>query len=259
MSCNHASLNFHVKHGRWSFAALATILMLLSACGSHLYHYVRKGETLYSISFEYGQDYRDVASWNGIRQPYTVHPTQRLRVYPLPPGMLPPSLPPITSRPSKETRPPVRTFPLEPPQSARRDTAPQQRPEISQTGGSLAWVWPADGKLLRTFSERDNSRKGLDIGGIRGTPVRAASSGQVVYSGDGLARYGNMIIIKHNDSFLSAYAHNWKLLVQEGQEVRAGQTIAEMGDSGTEEVMLHFEIRLNGKPVDPLRYLPGRS
>lgn len=247
------------KYKIWTFISLITNLMLLSACGSHLHHYVRKGETLYSISFDYGQDYRDVAYWNGIRPPYTVHPAQRLRVYPLSPGTSPPTLPPITSRSSKETQPPVRTFPLEPPQAARRDTAPQQRPPIFQPSGSLTWVWPADGKLLSTYSERDNSRKGLDIGGNRGAPVRAASSGQVVYSGDGLARYGNMIIIKHNDSFLSAYAHNWRLLVQEGQEVRGGQTIAEMGDSGTEKVMLHFEIRLNGKPVDPLRYLPDRG
>jgi len=250
---------------RWNLTGLIILLLLQGACGSQVYHYVKRGETLYSISFQYGQDYRDVAYWNGIRAPYTIYPKQKLRVYPLPPGTEPPSLPPITNLPNEEIRPPIHNTkprqhksvrPVTPEVAKKQTTVP---PATLNPQRKLTWVWPARGKLLRTFSERDNGRKGLDIGGRSGIPVRAASSGQVVYSGSGLVRYGNLIIIKHNDSFLSAYAHNRKLLVKEGQVVKAGQPIAEMGNSGTEQVMLHFEIRRNGKPVNPLHYLPKRS
>jgi len=257
-----------LNNKRWNFAGLIIIFLLQGACGSHVYHYVKRGETLYSISFQYGQDYRDVAYWNSIRAPYTIYPNQKLRVYALPPGASPSALPPITSLPNEDKiRPPVhKTIPNN--QETVKRSAPQtteRRPAlppavISQPSVKLAWVWPAEGTLLRTFSaEKDNGRKGLDIGGRSGAPVRAASSGYVVYSGSGLVRYGNLIIIKHNESFLSAYAHNKRLLVKEGQEVKAGQAIAEMGNTGTEQVMLHFEIRRNGKPVNPLHYLPKRG
>lgn len=251
-----------LKVKRWHITGLIIVSLLLSACGSHVYHYVRRGETLYSISFQYGQDYRDVAYWNGIRAPYTIYPHQKLRVYDLPPGVSPPPLPPITSLPNEETRPPVHKTVPESQQTARRkppqivEKRPSSPPVVFQPDGKLTWVWPAKGKLLRTFSTRGNGGKGLDIGNRPGVPVRAASSGYVVYSGDGLVRYGNLIIIKHNENFLSAYAHNRRLLVKEGQHVKAGQVIAEMGNTGTEQVMLHFEIRRNGKPVNPLQYLP---
>jgi len=250
---------------RWHFTGLILFFSLLSACGNQIYHYVKSGETLYSISFQYGQDYRDVASWNGIRTPYTIYPRQKLRVYALPPGVEPPSLPPITSLADQEAR---HVTSESVPQGRQPDKRKQAQNEtkrspsslsISQPSGKLTWVWPAAGKLLRTFSQNDNSRKGLDIGNHSGSTVRAAASGSVVYSGSGLVRYGNLVIIKHNDSFLSAYAHNRKLLVKEGQTVNAGQPIAEMGDTGSDQVMLHFEIRYNGNPVDPLRYLPRRS
>jgi lipoprotein NlpD len=250
---------------RWHFTGLILLFSLLSACGNQIYHYVKSGETLYSISFQYGQDYRDVAYWNGIRAPYTIYPHQKLRVYSLPPGVEPPSLPPITSLSDRESRQvtpesvPEDRQPVIHKQTQNNSKRRPSPPSIPQSAGKLTWVWPAQGKLLRTFSENDNSRKGLDIGNHSGSIVRAAASGSVVYSGSGLVRYGNLIIIKHNDSYLSAYAHNRKLLVKEGQSVNAGQPIAEMGDTGSEQVMLHFEIRFNGNPVDPLRYLPRRS
>lgn len=122
----------------------------------------------------------------------------------------------------------------------------------------IAWRWPADGPLLSRFVPGEPTRQGVDIGGAGGSPVRAAGDGTVVYSGAGLVGYGELVIIKHSESWLSAYGHNRKRLVNEGQNVKAGDQIAEMGRSGAARDMLHFEIRYNGKPVDPLLYLPGR-
>jgi lipoprotein NlpD len=118
------------------------------------------------------------------------------------------------------------------------------------------WVWPTRGRLLRSFQSSGRGKKGIDIGGHDGQPVKAAANGKVVYAGSGLVGYGRLIIIKHNENLLSAYGHNSKLLVSEGEQVRAGQQIAEMGSSGTNRTELYFEVRKDGKPVDPLRYLP---
>ena len=120
------------------------------------------------------------------------------------------------------------------------------------------WNWPTQGKVIRTYSSKLGGNKGIDISGKIGQPVLAASAGKVVYSGNGLASYGNLIIVKHSDQFLSAYAHNKKLFVREGGEVKRGQKIAELGNTGTSEAKLHFEIRYKGKPVNPLDYLPKR-
>ncbi|MGY8868558.1 MAG: peptidoglycan DD-metalloendopeptidase family protein, partial [Methylophagaceae bacterium] len=122
----------------------------------------------------------------------------------------------------------------------------------------LSWRWPMQGKVISTYSKSATGRKGIDIAGKSGQKVGAAATGKVVYSGNGLPRYGNLIIIKHNDSYLSAYAHNKNLLVKEGQHVKAGQKIALLGRTGTQRDQLHFEIRRNGKPVDPMRFLPKR-
>ena len=194
------------------------------------YHVVKIGETLYSISALHGYDYKQVAAWNGIPEPYQIHPGQRLRLAP----------PTEKSRPNR-----IR------PRSLRSTS----RPAIRQQE-HLGWVWPVTGNLLSTYSSNQVGKKGIDIGGQAGAPIVAAAAGEVVYSGNGLIRYGNLIIIKHNDRFFSAYAHNRKLLVKEGDRVRAGQRIAEMGNTGTDRTMLHFEIRQNGRPVDPLAYLP---
>ena len=123
---------------------------------------------------------------------------------------------------------------------------------------NLAWRWPADGELAGRYADGDPTRQGIDVAGAAGQPVRAAADGVVVYSGSGLVGYGELVIIKHNDNWLSAYGHNRARLVNEGQLVKAGQQIAEMGHTGAARDMLHFEIRYNGKPVDPLQYLPPR-
>jgi lipoprotein NlpD len=131
-------------------------------------------------------------------------------------------------------------------------------PADSAVSGDVAWRWPADGQVVGGYVAGDQMRQGIDIAGQSGAPVRAAADGTVVYSGNGLIGYGELIIVKHNASFLSAYGHNRKRLVGEGDRVKAGQQIAEMGRTGADRDMLHFEIRYNGKPVDPLRYLPQR-
>ena len=155
---------------------------------------------------------------------------------------------PHPAGPQVETKPraPVKRTPAKSVESLKK-----QQPE------ALAWVWPATGRVLRGFSEGGN--KGLDISGRTSSPVRAAARGRVVYSGSGLVGYGKLIIVKHNKSYLSAYAHNDRLLVKEGDSVRGGQRIAQMGQTGTQEVKLHFEIRRDGRPVDPLIYLPRRD
>jgi len=129
-------------------------------------------------------------------------------------------------------------------------------PKPVSTGDRPDWVWPSEGKLIAKFSSKTPINKGIDIAGRLGESVHAAAAGSVVYAGSGLLGYGNLVIVKHNDEFLSAYAHNKRLLVKENQQVKAGQVIAEIGSSGTDKVKLHFEIRRQGKPVDPLRYLP---
>lgn len=204
------------------------------------YYVVKKGDTLYSIAWQHGYDHRQLAYWNGIRPPYTIFPLQRIRVTPLPVA---------ASRASPSSK------------KARKTYHPRVRPEPrhqpkNKSGDKLAWYWPTRGKLLSTFSRHDAGRKGVDIGGRFGQPVRAAAAGKVVYSGNGLRGYGNLIIVKHNEEFFSAYAHNKKNLVSENQKVKARQQIADMGNSGTDKVQLHFEIRRKGKPVNPLNYLP---
>lgn len=155
----------------------------------------------------------------------------------------------VATAPRERARAAVETKPPKPVTSVK--SAKKVQPEV------LTWVWPATGSVLRGFSEGGN--KGLDISGRTGLPVYAAARGRVVYSGSGLVGYGKLIIIKHNKSYLSAYAHNDKLLVKEGDSVKGGQRIAQMGQTGTQEVKLHFEIRRDGRPVDPLIYLPRRD
>lgn len=206
------------------------------------FHIVTRDETLFSISWMYGHDYHDVAIWNGIAEPYNIHAGQRL------------SLRPSARQPSTAARP----------QSGRKSSARKQ--EIKPSAAAEAesrpvsrWIWPAQGTLLRRFSQDDAGKKGIAISGRTRQSVVASAAGKVVYSGSGLLRYGKLIIIKHNGTYLSAYAHNRRLLVKEGEFVKTGQQIAEMGDTGTDRTMLHFEIRRNGKPVDPLKYLPKRG
>ncbi len=221
------------------------------------YHIVQRGDTLYGISFRYNLDYRRVARWNGIRPPYRIYPGQRIRLYP-PAGKASPSrssVKPHTARsrvPAKKkiTRTSAKAKP-----GAGRST-PAKRGVA--TGAGLSWSWPTEGRILRSFKPDSPGRKGIDIAGRPGQPVRAAAAGRVVYAGSGLRGYGALIIIKHNKNYLSAYAHNRRLLVKEGDRVRKGQKIAELGATGTDRPKLHFEIRRNGRPVDPLKFLPRR-
>ncbi|NIP74439.1 MAG: peptidoglycan DD-metalloendopeptidase family protein [Gammaproteobacteria bacterium] len=211
------------------------------------YHVVQKGETLYSISWRYGQDFRAVARWNGIANPYTIYPGQKLRVRP-----------PAESNPRQRRAAAGSRGQTTSPRSSSPKAEVPRKKAVKRTDSTLKWSWPTQGRVLRDFDANEAGKKGIDISGRPGQPVLAAAPGEVVYSGSGLIRYGKLIIIKHNHTYLSAYAHNRALLVKEGERVRAGQGIAEMGDTGTDRTMLHFEIRRNGKPVNPLRYLPRR-
>ena len=201
---------------------------------------VQRGQTVYRIATENGITALDLALWNDIPPPYVIHPGQRLRLYP-----------------QDRREAPSRAVATVPPASAG---APSPRPPAAPVpvASPLAWRWPAEGSVATTFASGDPTRQGIDIAGKPGQPVRAAADGVVVYSGSGLVGYGELVIVKHNDQWLSAYGHNRARLVNEGALVKAGQQIAEMGRSGASRDMLHFEIRYNGKPVDPLGYLPAR-
>lgn len=266
-------------------AVIIAVLSLMTACGNHVYHRVERGDTLYSVGWQYGYDYRQVAEWNGIRPPYTIEVGQWLRVAP-PTGGAPvtersavapdsagpapvaevrtegeavilSSVPPPLAPKMIPIPPPVKatTAPMPPPPAPPAEVKPTL-PVSSRAFDPATWLWPSQGTILSAFSATAPGKKGLDIGGRLGQPVLAAAPGRVVYGGSGLSGYGNMIIVKHDDNYLTAYAHNNKLYVHEGDQVAAGQRIADMGRSGAERVMLHFQIRFQGKPVDPLRYLP---
>ena len=264
----------------WLFAAL-----MLVGCGSshvrapvegrdasvpakaRLYHTVSRGDTLYSIAWRYGIDYKELAQRNRIRAPYRIYPGERLlltvnarapkvvarsTVYES--GAKKPAPASATRTATKRTSPSTTRRP----QSRRGSAQAQPPPAIKKTASGAAtrvtWTWPAKGRLVKSFSQ--TGKKGVDIAGKLGQPVYAAGHGRVVYSGSGLLGYGKLIIVKHDKNYLSAYAHNHRILVNEGDEVASGQRIAQMGRTGADRVKLHFEIRRDGKPVDPLRYLP---
>jgi lipoprotein NlpD len=210
------------------------------------FYTVQRGDTLTRIGLDNGQGWRDLARWNNLSNPDLIEVGQVLRV--LPPGA------------SVETSGVV-VRPIAPSGNASATAAPSKpEPAAAQNNAlndeGLGFIWPANGVMLAGFDEAKN--KGLDIGGKAGDPVMAAADGQVVYAGSGLRGYGNLIILKHNNTFLTAYAHNQALLVKEDQKVRKGQKIAEMGKSDADRVKLHFEVRRQGKPVDPAKFLPSR-
>ena len=206
-------------------------------------HIVRQDETLYSIAWLYGRDFRELADNNGIRSPYVIHPGQHISLEQRKRAVIPPpQRQPVTS----------------PKQQVVKKAPVQKRPAVSPNSQAVSWRWPAEGKVIQGFSLSGSVNKGIDIDGNLGEPVMAAAAGEVVYAGSDLAGYGRLIIMKHNNSYLSAYAHNRELLVDEGDSVKAGQKIAEIGSTGTTEPKLHFEIRRNGTPVDPMRFLPKR-
>ncbi|HET9047487.1 MAG TPA: peptidoglycan DD-metalloendopeptidase family protein [Chiayiivirga sp.] len=247
---------------------------------------VVRGDTLYGIAFRNGLDYRDLARWNDIAAPYTIYPGQRLRVSgtasaatpnvtaaprpspirgpatPRPPTAPSPAARPI-AEPAPTTTPAPRTAaqpsaPVTPPPMPSPATTPVIATSASRSVQGIAWRWPTQGQVIARFVAADATKQGIDVAGTSGQAIVAVADGDVVYSGSGLIGYGELIIIRHSDSFLSAYGHNRARLVKEGQSVKAGQQIAEMGRTGAAREMLHFEIRKNGKPVDPLGFLPAR-
>ncbi|MFT4249570.1 MAG: peptidoglycan DD-metalloendopeptidase family protein [Pseudomonas sp.] len=199
---------------------------------------VQRGDTLYAISRRTGIAPQDLAAWNGLSTPDTLYPGQSLRLYPSG-GAVAASRPPAAA-------------------SSPGQAAAPAAVAATPISSGFNWRWPADGAVVGSFVQGEATKQGVDIAGTGGQAVRAAADGVVVYSGNGLVGYGELIIIKHNEQWLSAYGHNRKRLVNEGQNVKAGQQIAEMGSSGAARDMLHFEIRYNGKPVDPLLYLPRK-
>lgn len=233
------------------------------------YYTVKPGDTMIRIGLETGQNWKDIARWNGMENVNVIEVGQVLRV-------LPPTVDPtvVAAKPVASTK--VEARPLETKPGVAAASAPggsasgstvaaaPQAPVITQTPAAssnrdddeLNWAWPASGAVLANYDEARN--KGLAIGGKAGDPVTAAADGRVVYAGSGLRGYGNLVIVKHNATYLTAYAHNQTLLVKEDQPVKRGQKIAEMGATDAERVQLHFEIRKLGKPVDPVKLLPPR-
>jgi lipoprotein NlpD len=223
---------------------------------------VRKGDTLYRIATENGVSPLDLAVWNRIPPPYTIYPGQRLRLSPSTERPTAPRPPASSSKPpvATTTKPTGATPPSTTNSAPARDPKPSEAVAVATAPpqAAFAWRWPADGAIVGRYSVGDPTKQGIDISGQSGAPVRAAADGVVVYSGAGLVGYGELIIVKHSEQWLSAYGHNRARLVNEGQRVKAGERIAEMGRSGASRDMLHFEIRYNGKPQDPLAYLPKK-
>ena len=229
------------------------------------YYIVKPGDTLIRIGLDTGQNWKDLVRWNNLENPNVIEVGQSLRV--VAPGVDPSA---ATSRPvattRAETRPldPARAGASAPAASAPIATAgtsaltptPAPAPTAREADDDITWSWPAAAPVATPFDEARS--KGLVFRGKAGDPVLAAADGRVVYAGSGLRGYGNLVILKHSPTYLTAYAHNQTLLVKEDQSVRKGQKIAEMGSTDTDRVKLHFEIRRQGKPVDPTRYLPPR-
>lgn len=225
---------------------LFVLVLLVSACAS-LKQQAKKGpgwyvvkptDTLYSIAWRYNIDHLELADWNDLREPYTINPGDQLMLLPEQDGHKQRKKQQASSTDAIATTP-VKLKPLQ--------------PTYNQV---IRWQWPTSGKMISRFEKKSLDRRGIDIRGEPGQPVFAVADGKVVYSGTGLADYGNLIIVKHDNVYLSAYAHNQTRLVKEGQQVRRGETIAKMGQNEDNLPVLHFQIRKKGQPVDPLNYLP---
>jgi lipoprotein NlpD len=221
----------------------ARVLPGAENAGKPGYYTVKPGDTLIRIGMDNGQSGRDIARWNKLDNPNLIETGQVLRV-------VPPAQEVVAARPA--TAPTVAS-PSAATASAPVAPAPSSAAAPVTAEEAVSFQWPARGNLISGFDEAKN--KGLDIGGKVGDPVMAAADGRVVYAGAGLRGYGNLIILKHNNTYLTAYAHNQTLLVKEDQVIKRGQKIAEMGNSDADQVKLHFEIRRQGKPVDPAKYL----
>ena len=213
---------------------------LTSQKGRYVTRIVQDGETLYMIAWEAGLDYRQLAEWNKLSSPYSLKAGSRLRL-----------TGPLTLSKSKQKQTDVDEIEDANPAISSGDTI-----DIRKQTSVILWAWPAKGKVIKQFN-RERGSNGIDIAGMIGAEVKAAYDGLVVYAGSGLRGYGELIIVQHNDVYLSAYAHNSRLLVNEGEAVRRGEVIAELGSTATKSPRLHFEIRRNGKPINPLNLLPN--
>ena len=226
---------------------------------------VQRGDTLYSIAMDFGVDVRDLARWNGLVDASVLRVGQSLRIT-APTEAAVATVTPVTPGGSTEVRPlpapggPVVAAPLPPGSTAPApapESAPAAKPDTSPAAvPSLQWLWPATGKVIDGFDAPRN--KGIDIGGNEGEPVLAAADGEVVHVGSALRGYGNLVIVRHPGDYVTAYGHNRKILVAQGQQVKRGQQIAELGRTDSDRPKLHFEIRHQGKPLDPVKYLPSR-
>ena len=224
-------------------ALLLAVALAVTACGpSPLWdrpqqdqHIVRSGETLFTIAWRHGKDHHDLARWNKLGDGSLIYPGQVIRL----------TAPTATTRPKSSASTTASKPASRPPPAIKAQPPP-------------AWAWPTKGRIVAEFDAQPGSGAGMSIGGRAGQAVRAAAAGRVVYSGGGLIGYGQLIILKHNDTYLSAYGHNASLLVKEGDTIKKGQRIATMGEGPGQEPRLHFEIRRNGKPVNPRQYLPAR-
>ena len=259
---------------------------------------VNKGDTMFLIAYLTGMDVKDLASMNNMKEPYSLSVGQTLKISNCSTKTITTTVPVKTNAPAAPAEPEVTYTPgangtqigsdgtvIGPIKSGvgngepskpvftnntpstpattttqveTTNNTPVNANVVAPVASNIAWQWPTQGNVIQGFSNTDGGNKGVDISGSRGQAVKAAANGRVVYAGNALRGYGNLIIIKHNDDFLSAYAHNDKILVSDQQEVKAGQEIAKMGSTGTNAVKLHFEIRYKGKSVDPVRYLPRR-
>lgn len=208
------------------------------------YYRVKSGDTLYAISLGANKSVTQVASWNGLKPPYTIYPGQKLRVTGPSPTSSKNQTTPKTNKKNN---------------TSRSGSSSRKKSSTSSTGASssaLSWQWPTKGKVIEHFKKNDEVQTGIEIQGREGQQIVAAAGGKIVYSGNGLRGYGRLIIIKHDKNYLSAYGHNRKLLVKEGEKVKKGQVIAEMGADAEGKQQLHFEIRRQGIPVNPLGLLP---
>ena len=253
---------------------------------SYPYYRVKAGDTLYSIAMRYDKDYKELSKLNNLDEKFTIYVDQKLvledenakpeektasvveseKIVAKP---LPPINKPINNKPKIEPKKPVLSTNNEPKTEIKKTSEPvvKNTPSVGTNvqalakSGSLTWGWPVNntnsGQLLKRFSTEGVGSKGIDISGKRGDSVKASADGVVVYAGEGLVGYGKLIIVRHSDEYITAYAHNDRLIASEGQKVKLGQQIAELGSTGTDREKLHFEIRYKGKPVDPLSILPN--
>ena len=227
---------------------------------SYPYYRVKTGDTLYSIAMRNDKDYKELGRLNKLDEKYTIYVDQKLVLEDENASTTKTQAienTKITAKPLASTKPASNTTVKKPTETVTKST-PSVGTNVQDTvkNGSLTWSWPMTGSLLKRFSTEGVGSKGIDIAGKRGDIVKAAADGVVVYAGEGLVGYGKLLIVRHNDEYITAYAHNDRLIATEGQKLKLGQTIAEVGSTGTDKDKLHFEIRYKGKPIDPLTILP---